>query len=128
MEYLDFEKPIEELMTQLNKAKELGGEGVDVKQAISDLETKLKGTRKSIYSNLSPWQKVQLSRHPQRPYTLDYIENIEITNMIGQIIVQENQLNTKTKNIDISMEQKGVYFVKVFLANKSIKTNSLILN
>ena len=38
MEYLNFEKPIEELMTQLNKAKELGGEGVDVKQAISDLE------------------------------------------------------------------------------------------
>ena len=45
----------------------------------------------------------------------DYIESIEITNMIGQIIVQENQLNTKTKNIDISMEQKGVYFVKVKL-------------
>ena len=76
MEYLDFEKPIEELMTQLNKAKELGGEGVDVKQAISDLQSKLKDTRKSIYRNLSPWQKVQLSRHPQRPYTLDYIENI----------------------------------------------------
>jgi len=76
MEYLDFEKPIEELMTQLNKAKELGGEGVDVKQAISHLESKLKNTRKSIYSNLSPWQKVQLSRHPQRPYTLDYIEKI----------------------------------------------------
>ena len=76
MEYLNFEKPIEELMTQLNKAKELGTEGVDVKQAISDLESKLKNTRKSIYSNLTPWQKVQLSRHPQRPYTLDYIENI----------------------------------------------------
>mgnify|MGYP001455259986 FL=1 len=76
MEYLDFEKPIEELMTQLNKAKELGGEGVDVKQAISHLESKLKNTRKSIYGNLSPWQKVQLSRHPQRPYTFDYIEKI----------------------------------------------------
>jgi len=76
MEYLDFEKPIEELMIQLNKAKELGGEGVDVKQAISDLQNKIKVTRKSIYRNLSPWQKVQLSRHPQRPYTLDYIENI----------------------------------------------------
>ena len=76
MEYLDFEKPIEELMTQLNKAKELGGEGVDVSQAISDLELKLKDTRKTIYSNLTPWQKVQLSRHPNRPYSLDYIENI----------------------------------------------------
>ena len=81
MEYLDFEKPIEELMSQLNKAKELGGEGVDVKQAISDLEEKIKTKRKHIYSNLSPWQKVQLSRHPQRPYTLDYIEPVSYTQM-----------------------------------------------
>lgn len=76
MEYLEFEKPIEDLMLQLDKAKQLGAEGVDVKQAIKDLELKLKDTRKEIYSSLSAWQKVQLSRHPQRPYTLDYIENI----------------------------------------------------
>lgn len=81
MEYLEFEKPIEELMLQLDKANQLGADGVDVKQAIIDLEVKLKETRKEIYSNLSPWQKVQLSRHPQRPYTLEYIENIT-TNFI----------------------------------------------
>ena len=93
MEYLDFEKPIEELMTQLNKAKELGGEGVDVKQVISDLQSKLKDTRKSIYRNLSPWQKVQLSRHPQRPYTLDYIENIvdEFIELHGDRTVKDDK-------------------------------------
>jgi acetyl-CoA carboxylase carboxyl transferase subunit alpha len=90
MEYLDFEKPIEELMSQLNKAKELGGEGVDVKQAISDLEEKIKNKRKHIYSNLSPWQKVQLSRHPQRPYTLDYIEH-----MSSQFIELHGDRNVK---------------------------------
>ena len=90
MEYLDFEKPIEELMSQLNKAKELGGEGVDVKQAISDLEEKIKTKRKHIYSNLSPWQKVQLSRHPQRPYTLDYIEH-----MSSQFIELHGDRNVK---------------------------------
>ena len=73
MEYLDFEKPIEELMTQ-QQSKGLGGEGVDVNSYFC-LESKLKNTRKSIYSNIT-LAKVQLSRHPQRPYTLDYIENI----------------------------------------------------
>ncbi len=75
MEYLEFEKPIEELITKLNKAKELGDDNsVDVSKTVSDIEKKIKNTRKKIYENLSSWQKVQLSRHPQRPYTLDYIE------------------------------------------------------
>jgi acetyl-CoA carboxylase carboxyl transferase subunit alpha len=76
MEYLDFEKPIEDLMTQLEKAQQLGSEGADVKQTVKDLESKIEKSRKEIYGALTPWQKVQLSRHPQRPYTLDYIENI----------------------------------------------------
>ncbi len=75
MEYLTFEKPIEELIIKLEKAKELGADGdVDVSKTISDIEAQIQVTRKKIYENLSPWQKVQLSRHPQRPYTLDYIE------------------------------------------------------
>ena len=75
MEYLAFEKPIEELIIKLEKAKELGADGaVDVSKTISDIEAQIQVTRKKIYENLSPWQKVQLSRHPQRPYTLDYIE------------------------------------------------------
>ena len=75
MEYLTFEKPIEELIIKLEKAKELGAdEAVDVSKTISDIEAQIQVARKEIYENLSPWQKVQLSRHPQRPYTLDYIE------------------------------------------------------
>ena len=74
MDYLEFEKPIEDLIEKLNQAKELGEEdGVDVSKIVSELERKIKDTRKEIYENLTPWQKVQMSRHPNRPYTLDYI-------------------------------------------------------
>ena len=75
MEYLAFEKPIEELIIKLEKAKELATDGaIDVRKTISYIEAQIQVTRKEIYENLSPWEKVQLSRHPQRPYTLDYIE------------------------------------------------------
>ena len=74
MDYLEFEKPIEDLIEKLNQAKELGEEGgIDVSKIVSELERKIKDTRKEIYENLTPWQKVQMSRHPNRPYTLDYI-------------------------------------------------------
>ena len=75
MDYLAFEKPIEELIIKLEKAKELGKDGsVDVSKTVTDIEKNIKETRTEIYNNLSSWEKVQLSRHPQRPYTLDYIE------------------------------------------------------
>ena len=74
MDYLAFEKPIEELIIKLEKAKELGKDGsVDVSKTVTDIEKNIKETRTEIYSNLSSWEKVQLSRHPQRPYTLDFI-------------------------------------------------------
>ena len=77
MDYLIFEKPIEELISNLNKAKELGkDELIDVSKTVKDIERQIQETRKSIYSNLSAWERVQLSRHPQRPYTLDYINAI----------------------------------------------------
>ena len=60
--------------------------------------------------------------------SLYQIHKIEISNITGKVIYSELDINKKTKNIDLSMEQKGVYFVKVFLANNSIKTNSVILN
>tara|TARA_B100001287_G_C22685506_1_gene533260 strand:- start:302 stop:1255 length:954 start_codon:yes stop_codon:yes gene_type:complete len=74
MQYLEFEKPIEELIEKLNQAKDLGkDQSVDVTKTIFDLESKIKLTRKNIYENLTSWQRVQLSRHPQRPYALDFI-------------------------------------------------------
>lgn len=75
--FLDFEKPVEELINQIEEAKKIGEKtNVDVAPTIKELEKKLKETRAGIYSNLSPWQRVQLSRHPERPYSLAYIDYI----------------------------------------------------
>ncbi|MDT0644845.1 acetyl-CoA carboxylase carboxyltransferase subunit alpha [Zunongwangia sp. F363] len=77
MEYLDFELPIKELEEQYKKACTIGEESdVDVTATCKQIEKKLKETRKEIYKNLTAWQRVQLSRHPNRPYTLDYIKAI----------------------------------------------------
>ncbi|MDC7999179.1 acetyl-CoA carboxylase carboxyltransferase subunit alpha [Gilvibacter sediminis] len=77
MEYLDFELPIKELQEQYEKACQIGEESdVDVTNTCKQIEKKLKETKKDIYKNLTPWQRVQLSRHPNRPYTLDYIKAI----------------------------------------------------
>ncbi|MCL5246907.1 acetyl-CoA carboxylase carboxyltransferase subunit alpha [Cellulophaga sp. 20_2_10] len=77
MEYLDFELPIKELEEQLDKCQIIGKESdVDVSETCKQIEKKLTETRKDIYKNLTPWQRVQLSRHPNRPYTLDYINAI----------------------------------------------------
>lgn len=77
MEYLDFELPIKELEEQLDKCMIIGEESeVDVSETCKQIEKKLSDTRKEIYKNLTAWQRVQLSRHPNRPYTLDYINAI----------------------------------------------------
>ena len=74
MEYLDFELPIKELEDQLDKCVVIGQESdVDVTNTCKQIEKKLEETKKSIYKNLTAWQRVQLSRHPNRPYTMDYI-------------------------------------------------------
>ena len=75
--WFDFEKDIVELMDQLEKAKDTHEKGkLDMTDTVSTLESKVEEAKKAIYTNLSGWQKVQISRHPDRPYTLDYIENI----------------------------------------------------
>ena len=77
MEYLEFELPIKELEDQLQKCQIIGDESqVDVTEACKQIQEKLEITKREIYKNLTPWQRVQLSRHPNRPYTLDYINNI----------------------------------------------------
>ena len=74
MEYLDFEEPIKELEDQLLKCQEIGNDSeVDVTEACKKIEDRLTELKKEIYINLTPWQRVQVSRHPSRPYTLDYI-------------------------------------------------------
>ncbi|ADF51243.1 MAG: acetyl-CoA carboxylase carboxyltransferase subunit alpha [Zunongwangia sp.] len=77
MEYLDFELPIKELEEQYERACNIGEESeVDVTATCKQIEKKLQEKKKQIYKNLTAWQRVQLSRHPNRPYTLDYINAI----------------------------------------------------
>ena len=73
MEYLDFEKPIKKLIGKLEQTEQLGDDGIDISTTKKELEKKILSKRKEIYEHLSPWQKVQMSRHPNRPYTMDYI-------------------------------------------------------
>lgn len=73
--YLPFEEPIRVIEEEIEKAKEIEtNSGVSTSKMVKDLERKLKNTTEDIFKKLSPWQRVQLSRHPDRPYTLDYIK------------------------------------------------------
>lgn len=77
MVFLDFEKPLETLYEQLDKLRQVGEDGeLDVTEQVKELESRIRNKRKEIYSNLNGWQKVQLSRHPERPYTLFYINQM----------------------------------------------------
>jgi len=69
---LDFEKPIIELENKINEMRKYEGH-LDISDEIKTLEEKVLQLKKNIYDNLTRWQKVQLARHPERPYTLDYI-------------------------------------------------------
>ncbi len=74
---LEFEKPLRELSRQLNELRQRSIEtNVDLSAEIRGMELKIEATRKEIYSSLTPWQKVQIARHPRRPYALDYINAI----------------------------------------------------
>lgn len=72
---LEFEKPLRDLDLQLQQLQQMSEESkIDVEQEITAIEAKIEATKRSIYSDLTPWQKIQLARHPNRPFSLDYIE------------------------------------------------------
>ena len=74
---LEFEKPLRELEKQLIALQQVSEDTkVDVSAEIKAIESKLEQLKSNIYADLSPWQRVQLCRHPKRPYALDYIERI----------------------------------------------------
>lgn len=76
-DYLDFEQPIIELQSKLDaltRTTQTSGVEVDFEGEAEQIREKIEETRKTIYSKLTPWQRIQLARHPRRPYTLDYIE------------------------------------------------------
>lgn len=94
MQFLDFEKPLEDLYGQIHKLKEMSAKNkVDVSNSIRELEAAIETTRTQIYSNLTPWQRVQLSRHPERPYTLYYIEKLftNFTELYGDRQVKDDK-------------------------------------
>lgn len=94
MQFLDFEKPLEELNGQMNKLKEMSEKNkVDVSATLRELEASIEKTRTQIYENLTPWQRVQLSRHPDRPYTLYYIDQIftNFTELYGDRQVKDDK-------------------------------------
>src|SRR5439155_7636923 len=73
---LDFEKPIIELQSKLDELKkhpETHSLGVSFDEELKQIEKKIEETRRQIFSNLTAWQRVQLARHPKRPYALDYL-------------------------------------------------------
>ena len=112
MQYLEFEKPIEELNNKLIQARELADlEDVDASKTINDIENQILKAKKEIYNNLSPWQKVQLSRHPDRPYSLDYIN--ALTN--GDFVELHGDRNVKDDKAMIggwsTIEGKTVMFI-----------------
>jgi acetyl-CoA carboxylase carboxyl transferase subunit alpha len=112
MQYLEFEKPIEELNKKLIQARELADlEDVDASKTINDIENQILKAKKEIYNNLSPWQKVQLSRHPDRPYSLDYIN--ALTN--GDFVELHGDRNVKDDKAMIggwgTIDGKTVMFI-----------------
>lgn len=74
---LEFEKPLRDLDRQLEQLHQLSIENnVDVSTEIAGIERKIEATKRAIYDNLTPWQRVQIARHPKRPYTLDFVEQL----------------------------------------------------
>src|SRR2546430_12308257 len=74
---LDFERPLLELERQIEESKRVAGEGaVDVAKELQPLDEKLSELRVQIYRNLTPMQRVQVARHPKRPYALDYLRSV----------------------------------------------------
>ena len=74
--FLEFEKPIADLQRKLEELRSQPGTpslGISWEEEIRLLESKIQEAQRQLYSNLTPWQRVQLARHPRRPYTLDYL-------------------------------------------------------
>ena len=117
MVFLEFEKPLESLYEQLENLKEVGEKGdIDVSDKIKELENKIKSERKGIYSSLTGWQKVQLSRHPERPYSLFYIREMfkKFTELHGDRYFKDDKAivgglaNLDGQTVVVIGHQKGV--------------------
>lgn len=94
MQFLDFEKPLEDLNQQLETMIQMGEKNnIDVTASVKEMEATIAKMREDIYKNLTPWQRVQLSRHPDRPYTLYYLKHIcdSFTELFGDRNVADDK-------------------------------------
>src|SRR6202161_2731139 len=71
--YLDFEKPVAELDSKIDELRALAASGSDIGDEVSRIEEKAAQALNDLYANLTPWQKTQVARHPQRPHCMDYV-------------------------------------------------------
>src|ERR1700736_6630166 len=83
--YLDFEKPVAELDSKIDELRALAASGSDISEEISRIEEKAAQALNDLYANLTPWQKTQVARHPQRPHCMDYVDALitEFTPLAG---------------------------------------------
>ncbi|MCP2000489.1 acetyl-CoA carboxylase carboxyl transferase subunit alpha [Nitrobacter winogradskyi] len=83
--YLDFEKPVAELDSKIDELRALAASGSDISEEISSIEEKAAQALKDLYANLTPWQKTQVARHPQRPHFSDFVKGLitEFTPLAG---------------------------------------------
>ena len=94
--YLDFERPILELqrkLEELRKHRDAHVSGINLEEEIQQIEVKIEEERRRVFSNLTPWQRVQLARHPKRPFTLDYIQTIftDFSELHGDRLFSDDQ-------------------------------------
>lgn len=113
MNFLDFEQPLADLYDQLEQLKKVEESGkVNVKKTSKELEIAIKETKKKIYSNLTAWQQVQVSRHPDRPYTLAYIEKMSDENSFVELHGDRNVKDDKSMVGGLaSIEGRSVMFI-----------------
>jgi acetyl-CoA carboxylase carboxyl transferase subunit alpha len=74
--YLDFEKPVAELDSKVDELRALAASGSDISEEVKRIEDKAREALDELYANLSPWQKTQVARHPQRPHCVNYIDGL----------------------------------------------------
>jgi len=74
--YLDFEKPVAELDAKIDELRALAGDGSNIAEEVARLQDKAAQALRELYAELTPWQKTQVARHPQRPHCIDYINGL----------------------------------------------------
>ncbi len=124
--YLDFEKPIVELQRKLDELRrhpEAHALGLSLEEELAQIERKLEDTRREVFSNLTPWQRVQLARHPRRPYTLDYLR----TAFTGFEELHGDRLYADDRAVVGGFAQLGTHRVVVVGTQKGRDTKENIL-